>query len=212
VAQGRDRVQGRRRFILAKVGYAYRYAGESKGVDMTVFGKTSAILALAAMSIATIPAQAQWHGPRHRDHDHVDGGDVLLGALLAGGLFAILSSGKHKEPAPAPEPIGAVDDQAPPPAAIGPDTGSARARTDEEAAVDACVASAESEGRRYARVSKIDKVTIVDAVASDWIVRGTLALRDDYRAPVTDRRAFTCRVGEKGVEQVTIDGTAVAAK
>ena len=145
---------------------------------MTIFGKTSAILALAAMSVATVPAQAQWHGPRHRDHDHVDGGDVLLGALLAGGLFAILSSGKHKQPAP--EPIEAADDQPPPPAAIGPDTGGAagarpRATTDEEAAVDACVASAESEGRRYARISKIDKVTIVDAVASDSIVRGIFA-------------------------------------
>jgi hypothetical protein len=184
---------------------------------MTIFGKAGAAIALTATSVSAVPAEAQWHGPpRHREHDHVDGGDVLLGALLAGGLFAILSSGRHKETAPPPEPIGAVDDQAPPPVAV-PDTGGAnsappRAKTDEEAAVDACVASAESEGRRYARVSKIDKVTIVDAVASDWIVRGTLALRDDYRAPVTDRRDFTCRVGEKGVEQVTIDGNAVAAK
>jgi len=182
---------------------------------MTIFGKAGAVMALAAISLGTVPAEAQWHGPRHRGHDHVDGGDVLLGALLAGGLFAILSSGKHKTPAP--EPIGAADDQPPPPVVSGGDGNGdggvpPRARTDEEAAVDACVASAESEGRRYARVSKIDKVTIVDAVASDWIVRGTLALRDDYRAPVTDRRAFTCRVGEKGVEQVTIDGNAVAAK
>jgi hypothetical protein len=185
---------------------------------MTIFGKTSALVALAAMSIGTVPAEAQWHGPpRHREHDHVDGGDVLLGALLAGGLFAILSSGKHKQPAPPPEPIDAADDQPPPPAAIGPDTGGAtsappRVRTDEEAAVDACVASAESEGRRYARISKIDKVTIVDAVASDWIVRGTLGLRDDYRAPVTDHRDFTCRVGERGVEQVTVGGTNLAAR
>ncbi|MEO6218142.1 MAG: hypothetical protein ABIO86_19090, partial [Sphingomonas sp.] len=87
-----------------------------------------------------------------------------------------------------------------------------RARTDEEAAVDACVASAESEGRRYARISKIDKVTIVDAVASDWIVRGTLGLRDDYRTPATDHRDFTCRVGEGGVEQVTVGGTNIAAR
>jgi hypothetical protein len=147
VAQGRKPLQGRRRFITAKVGCAYRYDIESKGRDMTIFGKTSAILALAAMSIATMPAEAQWHGPRHRGHDHVDGGDVLLGALLAGGLFAILSSGKHKQPAPPPEPIDAADDQPPPPAAIGPDAGGAngtppRARTDEEAAVDACVANA----------------------------------------------------------------------
>ena len=184
---------------------------------MTIFGKASAIMALAAMSIATVPAEAQRHGPRHRGHDHVDGGDLLLGALLAGGLFALFSSGKHKESAPPPEPIDAADDQPPPPAAIGPNTGGAtsappRARTDEEAAVDACVASAESEGRRYARISKIDKVTIVDAVASDWIVRGTLGLRDDDRASVTDHRDFTCRVGEGGVEQVTVGGENLAAR
>jgi len=177
---------------------------------MTIFGKTSAILALAAMGVAAVPAQAQWHGPHHREHDHVDGGDVLLGALLAGGLFAILSSGKHKQPAP--EPIGAVDDQPPPPAMSDGNGAPPRARSDEEAAVDACVASAESEGRRYARIAKIDKVTIVDAVASDWIVRGTLGLRDDYRTPATDHRDFTCRVGENGVEQVTVAGESVAAR
>jgi hypothetical protein len=38
-------------------------------------------------------------------------------------------------------------------------------------------------------------VTIVDAVASDWIARGTLGLRDDYRARFTDHRDLTCRVG-----------------
>jgi len=185
---------------------------------MTIFGKTSAAIALAAMSIGAVPAEAQRHGPpRHRDHDHVDGGDVLLGALLAGGLFAILSSAKHKESVPPPEPIGAADDQPPPPAAVGPDAadggGAApRTKTDEEAAVDACVASAESEGRRHARIAKIDKVTIVDAVASDWIVRGSLGLRDDYRVAATDHRDFTCRVGERGVEQVTIDGATLAAR
>ncbi|MEO7691195.1 MAG: hypothetical protein ABIS51_18070 [Sphingomonas sp.] len=76
----------------------------------------------------------------------------------------------------------------------------------------ACITSAESEGRGYVRISKIDKVTIADAVASDWIVRGTLGLRDDYRAPVTDHRDFTCRVGEGGVEQVTVGGTDVTAR
>ena len=80
------------------------------------------------------------------------------------------------------------------------------------AQADACVASAKREGRGYARISKIDKVSIVAAVASDWIVRGTLGLRDDYRAPATDHRDFTCRVGEGGVEQVTVGGTNLAAR
>jgi hypothetical protein len=179
---------------------------------MTIFGKAAAVAALVAMALTSVPAQAERHGPRHRGgSDRIDGGDVLLGAVLAGGLFAILS-GVGKKKSPSPEDV-AVEDVAPTPV-IGPEEGNRTvsiARSDEEAAVDACVSSAESEGRRYARIAKIDKVTIIDAVASDWIVRGSLGLRDDYRAPASDHRDFTCRVGERGVEQVTIEGPAVAA-
>lgn len=172
---------------------------------MTIFGKAVAATALVAMSLTSVPAQAEHHGSRHRgDHDKIDGGDVLLGAVLAGGLFAILSGVGKKKAAEEVEPTPV----------IGPEEGNRTvsvARSDEEAAVDACVSSAESEGRRYARVAKIDKVTIVDAVASDWIIRGTLGLREDYRDTASEHRDFTCRVGERGVEQVTIDGPAVAA-
>ncbi|MES1975003.1 MAG: hypothetical protein V4472_21305 [Pseudomonadota bacterium] len=179
---------------------------------MTIFGKAATTLALVATSAAAMPAEAQWHGPRHRGHDGIDGGDVLLGAVLAGGLFAILSSAR--KPAP-PPPEVSVEEHGAPAAAVGPEQGNRTlsiARSDEEAAVDACVSSAESEGRRYARIAKIDKVTIVDAVASDWIVRGSLALRDDYRNAPSGHRDFTCRVGERGVEQVTIEGERVAAR
>ena len=169
---------------------------------MTIFGKAVAATALVAMSLTSVPAQAE----RHRRHhgDRIDGGDVLLGAVLAGGLFAILAGAGKKS---APEPVE-------PTPVIGPEEGNRTlsvAHSDEEAAVDACVSSAESEGRRYARVAKIDRVTIVDAVASDWIIRGTLGLREDYRDTASEHRAFTCRAGERGVEQVTIDGPAVAA-
>ncbi|MEO9130699.1 MAG: hypothetical protein ABI240_05775 [Sphingomonas sp.] len=92
---------------------------------MTILGEASAAIVIVAMSLASVPAEAQWDcPPRHRGHDRVDGGDVLLGALLAGGLFAILSSGKHKEPAP-PEPIDVMDDQTPAPVAIGSNASSA---------------------------------------------------------------------------------------
>jgi hypothetical protein len=185
---------------------------------MTIFGKAGAALALTAMTLGAVPAEAQRHGRHRSGHDRIDGGDVLLGAVLAGGLFALLSS-KKKTPPPPSEEVAIVDDGAAavtdaPPPDVGPN-GENRtisiARTDEEAAVDACVSSAESEGRRYARIAKIDKVTIVDAVASDWIVRGSLALRDDYRAPATEYRGFSCRVGERGVEQVSIEGARIAA-
>lgn len=180
---------------------------------MTIFGRAVAATALMAMTLTSVPAQAERHGPRHRGgNDRIDGGDVLLGAVLAGGLFAILS-GVGKKKSPPLEDVAMEEDAAPTPV-IGPEEGNRTvsiARSDEEAAVDACVSSAESEGRRYARVAKIDKVTIVDAVASDWIIRGSLGLRDDYRAPASDHRDFTCRIGERGVEQVTIEGPAVAA-
>lgn len=184
---------------------------------MTIFGKAGAALALAAMTLGAVPAEAQRHRHHRRGHDRIDGGDVLLGVVLAGGLFALLSS-KKKAPPPPDETVidddGAAAVSAAPPPDVGPN-GENRtisvARTDEEAAVDACVSSAESEGRRHARIAKIDKVTIVDAIASDWIVRGSLALRDDYRAPATQYRNFSCRVGERGVEQVSIDGDRIAA-
>jgi hypothetical protein len=170
---------------------------------VTIFGKAVAATALVAMSLTSVPAQAERHR-RHNNNDRIDGGDVLLGAVLAGGLFAILSgAGKKKAP-----------EEVEPTPVIGPEEGNRTvsvARTDEEAAVDACVSSAESEGRRYARIAKIDKVTIVDAVASDWIIRGTLGLREDYRDTASEHRDFTCRVGDRGVEQVTIDGPMVAA-
>lgn len=185
---------------------------------MRMFGKAGASLALVAMMLGAVPAGAEPRHGRHRGgNDRIDGGDVLLGAVLAGGLFALLSS--KKKASPPPEEVAIDDDGAAavsnaPPPDVGPN-GENRtisvARSDKEAAVDACVSSAESEGRRYARIAKIDKVTIVDDVASDWIVRGTLGLRDDYSVPATDYRDFSCRVGERGVEQVSIDGDRVAA-
>lgn len=46
---------------------------------MAILGKTGAALALGMMSIAAIPAEAQRHGPpRHRGHDRIEGGDVML--------------------------------------------------------------------------------------------------------------------------------------
>jgi len=185
---------------------------------MTILGKAGATLALMAMTLGAVPAEAQHRHGRHRGgNDRIDGGDVLLGAVLAGGLFAILSSKKKASP-PTEEVVidddGAAAVSSAPPPDVGPN-GENRtisvARSDEEAAVDACVSSAESEGRRYARIAKIDRVTIVDAIESDWIVRGSLGLRDDYRAPATEHRDFSCRVGDRGVEQVTIDGDRIAA-
>ncbi|MEO8374027.1 MAG: hypothetical protein ABI471_02290 [Sphingomonas bacterium] len=55
-------------------------------------------------------------------------------------------------------------------------------------------------------------MTIVDVVESDWIVRGTLGLGDDYRVPVSDRRDFICRVDEGGVELVMVGGANLAAR
>lgn len=55
---------------------------------------------LAGSTLATaIPTSAQNYGGRHRDHygrhDGIDAGDVIAGAIVIGGLAAILSSGNR---------------------------------------------------------------------------------------------------------------------
>lgn len=173
---------------------------------MGMIGKIGASGAVAAMLLGAVPAGAQWHGPRHRRHDRIDGGDVLLGAVLAGGLFALLSSARHHDTPPPP-----VEDAPPPrpilqPSGDGAAPAGRRVESDQDAAVDACVSSAESEGRHYARIAKIDTVSGVDPDGTGWVVRGTLVLREDYRQSHGDRRGFSCRVGDKGVEGVMVDG------
>ncbi|CAN5387448.1 hypothetical protein BH09PSE4_BH09PSE4_16800 [soil metagenome] len=174
---------------------------------MKLLRTLTATTALLAMTAASVPASAHdHHGPdRHRHHDdNVDAGDVFIGAVLAGGLIALLS--KKKSPPPS-ESVTYLDDDAPangPPRASGP--------ADEEAAIEACVAAAEIEGKRVAHISKIESVGDVRPDGPGYDVRGMLTLRQSYRDPAPGRRGFSCKIGDEGVEAVTLDGDRVAIR
>ncbi|MCW3836289.1 hypothetical protein ACFQ1E_11320 [Sphingomonas canadensis] len=183
-----------------------------------------AIAAVTMVAVAS-PAEAQRWGGRHRHHDRVDGGDLLLGALLAGGLIAVISSADKAErnrrdaenydypppPRPAPPPPAwlpnsnaPADGYDAPPADYGtPSGGYAIANADD--AADACAGAALSEGQRLARVASIGAIDAVDPVSGGWSVRGSILLREDYRKRGTER-PFTCSISGSAAPSVRIEG------
>ena len=91
--------------------------------------KTIAGLAAAALLMTTFaaPADAR-HRRHHRDND-VDAGDVVVGALVVGGIAALLSSGSNE-----------------------------RKRAKQDAAVDACASEAEYRaGARVSEILNVSK-------------------------------------------------------
>lgn len=176
---------------------------------MRMVGKVAAATAAVAMTVSAVPAWAGpgWHG-HGRHHDRIDGGDVLLGALLAGGIIAIASAASTPRAAPADPYRDALP---PPPAGPdGEDGGAPRyydpygTRGDgaagsigESAAVDRCASVAEAEGSHLARIARVGAIDSVDASEDGYRVRGTIELRDDWRsAPAY--RGFSCAVGGDG--------------
>lgn len=169
-----------------------------------LMGAAAAVLATVSMAM---PADAQWRG-KYRHRDRVDGGDMLLGAVIAGGLIALISgaekSRRERERYDTPPPPSRdrlpPREQAPEPDYDGPVEVS-----DEDSAVDACAMAAEDEGRGMARIAQVTEVTAVDAVRNGWTVRGTVELSDGYRG---QRRGygFSCSVATHGAARVRIAG------
>ena len=144
----------------------------------------------AAFSLSATPAMAHGYYHHHRWHrDRVDGGDVLAGALIIGGIAAIASAAnmqdrQDREPASPPPPLpadrqGYGNDQA------EPDTGLDRA-------ADLCADAVE---RGPNRVESVDDVR---RDRDGWAVAGVLQ----------NGAGFTCRVGNDGqVQDVDIAGS-----
>ncbi len=187
---------------------------------MRMIGKLGAATAALALLATSMPAEAQWRG-RHRHHDRVDGGDVLLGALLVGGLFAVASAASRSErdrrereayderydvPPPPPRAGNYSSDAYAPPPPGTPDAPGAVPATDEDAAVDACASAAESEGAKVARIARVGSITAVDPSPDGWWVRGTIDLRGSYREIGSEMRGFRCTIANGAPPKVLIDG------
>jgi hypothetical protein len=147
---------------------------------MARLNKFAAATALAAaFSLAATPAMARGHDHHwHRWHrDRVDGGDVLAGALILGGIAAIASAASKKD---------RQDREAPPP----PVPEDRRGYTDRagesdvglDRAADMCAQAVDSER------SRVDYVDNVNRDRDGWSVSGALI----GGAP------FSCRIGNDG--------------
>ncbi|HSQ97037.1 MAG TPA: hypothetical protein VLM18_13210 [Croceibacterium sp.] len=132
----------------------------------------------AAFSLAAMPVQAHDHYRHWHHHDGIDGGDVLAGALILGGIAAIASAASHQDREdrePAAPPAVLQDRQ-------GYSYRGAERDTGLDRAADIC-ADAVERGP--------DRVDSVDNVARDrdgWAVTGTLE----------SGAGFTCRIGNDG--------------
>ena len=51
--------------------------------------------AAAALVSVTVPAQARDRHDRNRDRDSISAGEIIAGAVVLGGLAAVLSSGNN---------------------------------------------------------------------------------------------------------------------
>lgn len=185
--------------------------------------------AVAASVGLAVPAEAQWRGGhrpyRHHHRGGIDGGDLLLGAVLAGGVIAVASAASN---ASRERRAAEVDAEPLPPAwqdRDGPgdsyddgdvdeseaDRSPGAAQGEEDAAADACAAAAEAEGRRLARRATVSEVTDVDRAGDGWFVAGTIELADGYREVGTERR-FRCNLADGSAPNVRIDGGILARR
>lgn len=125
---------------------------------------------LAGSILATaIPAGAQYYGGRHRDrHDGISAGDVIAGAIVIGGLAAILSSGNRGRDRDYDRNYDGYDWNR---------NGGSRE------AIERCVAAVERRGGRRDDVD-VRRITDIDRIRGGYRINGTVAV--DYRGDWRD--------------------------
>lgn len=174
------------------------------------FPRVSAVLAAtAALSMVATPAMARgggWGGRHyHRHHDGIDGGDVLAGLLIIGGIAAIASAASKADKERREREYRYPDnndreasrgygDPAPDRGSSRDHDGTGRAGPDGiSAAVDACANEVERGDRG------IDSIESVEREGEGWRVEGR----------VNGGRDFACSVSDSGrIRSVTVDGQA----
>lgn len=155
--------------------------------------------------MASTPALAHGHGGGHhgRHHHHggggIDGGDLLAGVLIIGGIAAIASAASQSsraeprdEPYPYPGAPG-PEDRGYGSESRGDDRGDLRAGSF-DMAVDACADELE---RGEQRIGSVDNVR---RMGERYSVEGVLS----------DGRGYACSVDESGqIRSVAVDGHAM---
>ena len=168
--------------------------------------RIGAALALAAMAMTAVPAEAREDRSRREQRrgrgDRIDAGDVALGALVLGGVLAIVGAGRKRgaRAAPPGEPIGSAGGEA----SVVPTLAIEEMTADD--AADACAQAAESRGIKLSRVAQVGTIERVERSGEGWLVDGTISLRDGYRDAGGRAGPFHCTLGTRDVPQVRFQG------
>jgi hypothetical protein len=121
---------------------------------MKLIAKTALLAAGAATLIASAPALA-----RDRDRDGISAGDVIAGALIIGGIAAVVGSASRRDGGRGYYRVDDDDDD--------------RREYSGRYAVEQCVRAAQRDASRYGR-SRITDVTSIDRIRGGYEVRGRL--------------------------------------
>ncbi|WP_157215703.1 hypothetical protein [Flavisphingomonas formosensis] len=151
-------------------------------------------VAIAAMLVgAAAPAAARPWGYYPHRHWHRGGGDglgnFLLGAIVAGGVIAAVSSANRNKVAGQAE--RGYDDVPPPGGPYADDGRGDAPRTEEDVAVDACADAAGAQAAtRYDRDARVDDITYSGRDGQGWRVEGNVGT--GYKGQI--RHHFVCGV------------------
>ena len=160
--------------------------------------------ATGAMLIGATPAMA-----RDRDRDGIGAGEIIAGAVVLGGLAAILSSGDNDrydryDRNSRYDSRGRYDD-----ARYGYGYDYNR-YGDSRSAVSQCVNSVERGSRRYGRTD-VTEVTSIDRKREGYRVKGRVVVNDGYRGRwgrggSYDKGKFTCEIRYGRVQDIRFSG------
>ena len=156
-----------------------------------------------AMLIGATPAMA-----RDRDRDGIGAGEIIAGAVVLGGLAAILSSGDNDRY----DRYGRYDDRYrggydDARYGYGYDYGR---YGNSRSAVSQCVNSVERGSRRYGRTD-VTEVTSIDRKRDGYRVKGRVVVSDGYRGRwgrdgYYDKGKFTCDIRYGRVQDIRFSG------
>lgn len=156
-----------------------------------------------AMLIGATPAIA-----RDRDRDGIGAGEIIAGAVVLGGLAAVLSSGDNdrydRNSRYDDRSRGRYDD-----ARYGYGYDYNR-YGDSRSAVSQCVNSVERGSRRYGRTD-VTEVTSIDRKREGYRVKGRVIVNDGYRGRwgrggSYDKGKFTCDIRYGRVQDIRFSG------
>ncbi|MEY4270118.1 MAG: hypothetical protein RLZZ58_1334 [Pseudomonadota bacterium] len=177
-----------------------------------------------AMTLTATPAFA-----RHRDDDGIDAGEVIAGAVILGGLAAILSSNGGKDrygDRDVRYDNGRYDNGGYDNGRYDNDRygdrdgrygdnryGNDRGRYgNSRSAVNQCVTSVEQRSGRYGRTD-VTEIRSIDRIRGGYEVRGRVVVRDGYRGNwgrgrggSYDQGRFSCTVRYGRVDDIRLSG------